>query len=37
MTMPDIGNLTLPELVALMHQVADEIELRMMQTADDGK
>lgn len=32
-----LSRLSLPELVELMHEVADEIQLRMMQTADDGK
>lgn len=35
--MDDLGELSLPELVELLHRVADEILLRMMQTADDGK
>lgn len=29
----DIGKLTLPELTALLHLVADEIQLRMMEQA----
>lgn len=33
----NVGELTLPELVELLHLVADEILLREMQTADDGK
>lgn len=32
-----LSRMTLPELVELMHRIADEIQLRMMQTADDGK
>ena len=37
MTRINVGELTLPELVELMHEIADEIQLRMMQTVDDGK
>lgn len=33
----ELGEMSLPELVELMHKVADEILLREMQTADDGK
>ena len=33
----ELSGLSLPELVELMHKVADEILLREMQTADDGK
>lgn len=33
----NVGELALPELVELMHQVADEILLRMMQAEDDGE
>ena len=33
----ELSILSLPELVELMHKVADEILLREMQTADDGK
>ena len=31
----ELGRLTLPELVELLHRVADEIQLRMMQAAGD--
>lgn len=30
----DLGELTLPELTELLHRVADEISLRMMQEAE---
>lgn len=30
----DLGELSLPELVELLHQVADEIQLRMLQAAE---
>ena len=33
----NLSRLSLPELVELMHKVADEILLREMQTVDDGK
>lgn len=29
----ELGRLTLPELAELLHRVADEIQLRMMQAA----
>ena len=32
----DLGGLNLPELTALLHSVADEIELRMMQQAGEN-
>ena len=32
----DLGRLNLPELTALLHSVADEIELRMMQQAGEN-
>ncbi len=32
---PSLENLTLPELVELLHRVADEIQLRMMEQAGD--
>lgn len=32
-----LDNLTLPELVELLHQVADEIQIRMMQTAGEER
>lgn len=35
--MVNVGELTTLELIELLHKVADEIQLRMMQTADDGK
>ena len=35
--MVNVGELTLLELVDLMHEIADEVQLRMMQAADDGK
>lgn len=35
--MVNVGELTTLELIELLHEVADEIQLRMMQTADDGK
>ena len=31
----ELGRLTLPELTELLHRVADEIQLRMMQAAGD--
>ena len=31
---PDLGELSLPELVELLHMIADEIRLRMMQEAE---
>jgi hypothetical protein len=31
----DLGELTLPELVEMLHRVADEIQIRMMQAAGD--
>ena len=37
MTRIDVGELTDPELVELLREIADEIQLRMMQTVDDGK
>lgn len=30
----DLGELSLPELVELLHKVADEIQLRMLQAAE---
>lgn len=30
----DLGELTLPELVELLHKIADEIMLREMQNAE---
>lgn len=33
----DLSRLSLPELVELMHRVADEILLREMQTAGETK
>ena len=33
----DLSRLSLPELVELMHRVADEILLREMQTAGESK
>lgn len=33
----ELSRLSLPELVELVHKVADEILLREMQAADDGK
>ena len=33
--MPDIGEMTLPELVELLHRVAEELELRQMQIAGE--
>lgn len=33
--MKDVGEMTLPELVELLHRVADEILLRQMQTAGE--
>lgn len=31
----EIENMTLPELVEMLHRVADEIQIRMMQAAGD--
>lgn len=31
----DLGELTLPELIDLLHMIADEIRLREMQTAGE--
>lgn len=31
---PDLGELSLSELVELLHMIADEIQLRMMQEAE---
>lgn len=33
--MKDVGEMTLPELIELLHQVAEEIEIRMMQKAGE--
>ena len=33
MTLINLGEMTLPELVELMRQIVDEIEIRMMQNA----
>lgn len=33
--LPDIGGLSLPELTALLHRIADEITLRLMQRAGE--
>lgn len=30
----DLGKMSLPELVELMHLIADEIQLRMMEAAE---
>lgn len=35
--MVNVGELTDAELEELLHMIADEIRLRRMQTADDGK
>lgn len=32
--MSDIGEMSLSELVELLHMIADEIQLRMMQEAE---
>ena len=32
---PDLGSLSLPELIELLHKIADEILLREMQTAGE--
>lgn len=32
--MSNIGEMSLPELVELLHMIADEIQLRMMQEAE---
>ena len=35
--MPNIGELTTEELTELLHAIADEILLRLMQTAGESK
>ena len=32
----DLGRMSLPELVEMIHRIADEIMLRQMQTAGEG-
>ena len=32
--MDDLGEMTFPELIELMHRILDEIMLRMMETAE---
>ena len=32
-----IANMTLPELIELLHRIAEEIELRAMQLAERGQ
>lgn len=33
--MPDIGEMTTAELIALLKRIAEELELRLMQTAGE--
>ena len=35
--LPNVGEYTTEELTELLHVIADEIRLRLMQTADNSK